>query len=77
MISTDKSEPKPSKRQIDSKVMSLTEACEYLGVAKVTMYKYLSEGAIKGFKFPTSRVWKFDRDDLDRWIEVQKGRTLK
>ena len=54
-----------------SKVMSLNEACEYLDIARPTMYKYLASGVITGFKYKSSRVWKFDKDQLDLWLQSQ------
>lgn len=61
----------------NSKVMSLNEACEYLDIARPTMYKYLSSGVISGFKYESSRVWRFEKAQLDTWIETQmkKGQS--
>ena len=57
-----------------SRIMTLRQACAYLGVAAPTMYKYLKEGTVPAFKLPTSRVWKFDREKLDQWLASQQVR---
>jgi len=56
---------------VPPKVMSLAEACAYVGIFKPTMYKYLKEQTVPAFKYPGSRVWKFDRDELEKWISSQ------
>lgn len=54
------------------KVLGMDEACELLGIAKPTMYKYLKEGTIPAFKYPGGRVWKFDRNQLEQWLKDQQ-----
>jgi excisionase family DNA binding protein len=58
---------------LPKKILSLDEASAYLGIAKGTMYKYLGDGSIKGFKYKGSRVWKFDIEYLDQWLKQQQG----
>lgn len=53
-------------------IIDLAEACELLGVAKVTMYGYLKRGVVPAFKYPGSRVWKFDRGQLEQWLKAQQ-----
>ena len=55
-----------------AKVLDLSEACDLLGIAKVTMYGYLKKGIIPAFKYPRSRVWKFDRAELEKWLKDQQ-----
>ena len=55
-----------------SRILTFTEGCAYLGVKKATLYNWISAGKIPAFKVEGSRVWKFDRADLDAWIEKQK-----
>ena len=50
-------------------VMGMREASTYLGVSRETLYKYLSEGRIPGFKL--GNRWKFKKTVLDRWMEAQ------
>lgn len=58
----------------ERRIIGLTEACEYIGVGKGTMYSYIEKGLIPAFKTQGSRVWRFDKQDLERWIEEQKQR---
>jgi excisionase family DNA binding protein len=53
-------------------VLDLNEACELLSISKPTMYKYLKEQIIPAFKYPGSRVWKFDREQLQQWVKSQQ-----
>ena len=50
-------------------VMGMREASTYLGVSRETLYKYLSDGRIPGFKL--GNRWKFKKTVLDRWMEAQ------
>lgn len=51
-------------------VLNADEACQYLKIAKVTLYKYIRKGRIPAFKM--GRVWKFHKESLDNWV---KGRV--
>lgn len=55
------------------RLLTLTQACEYIGIKKATMYGYINRGKLKAFKLDGSRTWKFDLQDLDHWIENQKN----
>ena len=48
-------------------VMGIREASEYLGVSRETLYKYVYEDRIPGFKL--GNRWKFKKTVLDRWME--------
>lgn len=61
--------PKPDNLK---RLYRLREACEYLGIGRATMYNYLNAGTLKAFKPDGSRVWRFDKHELDAWIETQK-----
>jgi excisionase family DNA binding protein len=50
-------------------VMNIREASEYLGISADTLYKYLAEEKIPGFKL--GNRWKFKKSVLDRWMERQ------
>jgi excisionase family DNA binding protein len=61
---TDKPRPEP-------RLLGLIDTARYLGISKQTLYK-LAGKEIPAFKPTGSRVWKFDKQDLDSWIEKQK-----
>jgi excisionase family DNA binding protein len=58
-------------------VMNAREASRYLGVSKETLYKYLWQHRLPGFKL--GNRWRFKKTVLDRWMERQseqpKSRT--
>lgn len=53
-------------------VLDMQGACEFLKIAKPTLYKYLRVGAIPAFK--VGRIWRFHRESLDTWV---KGRICE
>lgn len=48
-------------------VLNVEEACKYLKIAKVTLYKYIRKGQIPAFKM--GRVWRFHKESLDNWVK--------
>jgi excisionase family DNA binding protein len=62
---TEKNKPEP-------RLMGLTDTAEYLGLSRATLYKLVPH-EIPAFKPKGSRVWRFDRKDLDAWIDKQKA----
>ena len=50
-------------------VMDIRQACQYLGVSRETLYKYLNEEKIPGFKL--GNRWKLKKTVLDRWMESE------
>jgi len=52
-----------------SEVLNLEETCDYLRLAKSTIYKYVRVGEIPAFK--VGRVWRFKREMLDQWMRSQ------
>ncbi|NGX45783.1 MAG: hypothetical protein K940chlam2_00963 [Chlamydiae bacterium] len=61
-------------------VLDTEQACEYLKIAKPTLYKHVRIGAIPAFKM--GRVWRFHKASLEKWIEGKvegetKGRTAR
>ncbi|MFA0710862.1 helix-turn-helix domain-containing protein [Vibrio splendidus] len=52
-------------------ILTLKEVAAYLKLAEKTAYRLASEGKLPGFKVGGS--WRFKREDLEQWIEQQKG----
>ncbi len=46
--------------------LTLDEACEYLGIARPTLYKHACSGTIPATK--VGRLWRFHSDTLDQWL---------
>ena len=52
-------------------VMNIRQASQYLGVSSDTLYKYVSEGRIPGFKL--GNRWRFMKALLDGWMAQQSS----
>jgi len=63
-----------NKPTTEPRLLGLTDTARYLGISKQTLYK-LAGKAIPAFKPTGSRVWKFDKKDLDAWIDSEKTRA--
>ncbi|EIL8370203.1 helix-turn-helix domain-containing protein [Vibrio alginolyticus] len=53
-------------------ILTLKEVAAYLKLAEKTAYRLASEGKLPGFKVGGS--WRFKREDIEAWIEEQKGK---
>jgi excisionase family DNA binding protein len=47
-------------------VLDAEEACEYLKIARVTLYKYVRTGQIPATKL--GRIWRFQKAALEKWM---------
>ena len=52
------------------KLMTLPEVAEHLRIGQRTAYAWAKSGKLPGFK--VGGTWRFDREDIDRWVEQQK-----
>ena len=48
-------------------ILTTRELCEYLKLTEVTIYKYVTEGKIPGFKVGSR--WRFDKDHIDEFLK--------
>ena len=48
-------------------ILEVDEACKYLKMSKVTLYRHARNGLIPAFKVGGS--WKFNKSSLDDWIQ--------
>lgn len=53
------------------KLMTLEEVADYLRLSKDTIYRMAHAGTIPASKVGTQ--WRFRREDVDRWIEMNKN----
>ena len=58
---------KPAKA---SKLMTLPEVAEHLRIGQRTAYAWAKDGTLPAFK--VGGTWRFERKDIDRWVQVQK-----
>lgn len=61
---------------MEEKFMTLDELCQYIKLAKPTVYVLLSKGLIPAAK--VGRIWRFNKDSIDKWMaEKEKYYTRK
>jgi excisionase family DNA binding protein len=53
-------------------LMSVEELAEYLGESKRTIYRYIQSGDCPRYVRLTARNIKFDKRDVDAWLESKK-----
>jgi len=53
-------------------LMSVEELAEYLGENKRTIYRYIQSGDCPRFIRLTAKNIKFDKADVDAWLEAKK-----
>ena len=49
------------------KLLTAKELAKYLKLTEVTIYKYVNEGNIPGFKIGSR--WRFDKDQIDELMK--------
>lgn len=55
------------------KWLNTTEVAEYLGVKKVTIYKWVYESRVPNHKIPGSHLLRFYEPEIDQWIINREG----
>jgi excisionase family DNA binding protein len=65
---------RPSNYMSDE-ILTIREVAELLKINLKTAYRLVGEGKLPGFKVGGS--WRFDRQEISRWIrqQVQQGRS--
>lgn len=53
--------------EITNRWYSLKEICEYLGVSRDTIFKWIDNKNMPAHKM--GRQWKFKIDEVDNWIK--------
>jgi len=53
-------------------LMSVEELAEYLGENKRTIYRYIQSGDCPRYIRLTAKNIKFDKTDVDAWLEAKK-----
>lgn len=56
---------------MNDEILTLKEVAAYLKLAEKTAYRLAAEGKLPGFKAGGS--WRFQRSDIERWIEENKA----
>ena len=53
-------------------LMSIEDLAEYLGESKRSIYRYIKSGDCPPYIRLNSRNIKFDKRDVDRWLDSKK-----
>lgn len=53
--------------------MTVKEVATFLNVDEKTIYRLAQKGELPGFK--VAGAWRFQRADLQQWIDARKGRS--
>lgn len=51
---------------VEQRYFSLPQAAIYLGLSPKTLYAWVENGKMPGYKL--GRVWRFDRGELDQFV---------
>jgi excisionase family DNA binding protein len=60
---------------VSSDIISVPEACKFLGVHRNTIYKLIQAGEIPAFRMMTGGRWKFRKSELEQWLEDKQSRA--
>jgi excisionase family DNA binding protein len=56
-------------------IMTTKQVAEYLKLHEITVCKYAAEGKIPAIRI--GRVWRFDKEAIDRWIAEGTAPAIK
>jgi excisionase family DNA binding protein len=62
-------------QKVSSDIISVPEACKFLGVHRNTIYKLIQAGEIPAFRMMTGGRWKFRKSELEQWLEDKQSRA--
>ncbi len=53
---------------MEDRWLSVDEICDYLGVKRDTVYKWINEKSMPAHR--VGRLWKFKKEQVDAWVEA-------
>ena len=53
---------------IEDRWLSVDDICDYLGVKRDTVYKWINEKSMPAHR--VGRLWKFKKEQVDAWVEA-------
>ena len=63
-----------AKKTETIKVYTATEVCDILKIARRTLYRYVDEGKIAGFR--AGRQYRFTQDDIKAYMDATHGQRM-
>jgi len=58
-----------------AEILTVQEVCDYLRIAKPTLYRYVRSNDLPGFKM--GKMWKFHRSSIDKWVQEKVEEDVK
>jgi excisionase family DNA binding protein len=55
-------------------IITVEEACRFLGIHRNTLYKLIQAREIPAFRLARGGRWKFRRSELEQWLEDKLAR---
>lgn len=55
-------------------LLDVDDLAKYLKLKKQTIYNWLCQGKLSGIKI--GGVWRFDKQEIDKWLK-SKSRTIR
>jgi excisionase family DNA binding protein len=53
---------------MEDRWLSVDDICDYLGVKRDTVYKWINEKSMPAHR--VGRLWKFKKEQVDAWVEA-------
>lgn len=60
---------------LKNELLTVAETCRYLKVSPRTLYRYIQDRHLPGFKL--GKEWRFVRTDLERWLRERSAPTAR
>jgi excisionase family DNA binding protein len=64
----------PVEQGTHSDIISVPDACKFLGVHRNTLYKLIQAGELPAFRMMKGGRWKFSRQELKQWLEDKQSK---
>ena len=64
---------KIEKSEGEQQLMTLVDVAKYLQIAPRTAYGWVNAGKLPGFK--VGNTWRFDRSDVQKWVQERKDQA--
>ena len=53
---------------MEDRWLSVDDICDYLGVKRDTVYKWINEKSMPAHRM--GRLWKFKKEEVDDWVKA-------
>lgn len=63
----------PSQQPLVSRLLTRSQACEYLSVSRTTLYRMVKNGTLPPCQLLVEGQPRYDRHVIDAWIDAKKA----